>query len=71
MRGQSGQARVDAQPTRELLTPSAGDSDLFLTYSIEYPPFDGAFAALKVCNPTDMAIDDKKTHFDLLVIDAQ
>jgi len=56
-----------------VLTPSAVDSAIGLTYSVSYDKTPGNFieAYLTVCNYGASPINDGNTHFNLLVIDAQ
>ncbi len=59
---------INAQGDHLLLTPSNADS--FLMYGIQYRPGQ-EFARLQICNPFTFSAQDEKTHFNLLVIDAQ
>ena len=59
---------INAQGDHLLLTPNNADS--FLMYGIQYRPGQ-EFARLQICNPFTFTAQDEKTHFNLLVIDAQ
>ena len=61
---------IDAKGDHLLLTPSWQDANIDLDYTITYQR-DAGYAYLSVCNRTDSTIDDGKTHFNLLVFDAQ
>ncbi len=52
-----------------LLTARWGTSNPDLNYTAKYDGTDEA-AVITVCNPTNAAIDDGNTHFNLLVTDA-
>ncbi len=53
-----------------LLTPSWADTSSSLSYTTEYRAA-SENVMVKVCNPTATAIDDARTTFKFLVIDAQ
>jgi hypothetical protein len=61
---------VNAQGDHLLLTPSATDADNPLEYTAMYRSLNSN-VALRVCNPTAVAVDDGFTHFNLLVFEAQ
>jgi hypothetical protein len=65
---------IDAQGDHMLLTPSAYDADKDVDYSIRYTNGDfgnNGRAILVACNKGGFYNDDRTTHFNLLVIDAQ
>ena len=61
---------IDAQGDHLLLAANWDGSSSQLSYSVEYRT-SSADAQLKACNPTNSAIDDSFTRFNLLVFDAQ
>jgi hypothetical protein len=58
---------VNADMDHMVLTPSANDASPDLSYSIFYTTDLSGRALLKSCNPTNSAINDVTTHFNLLV----
>jgi hypothetical protein len=62
---------VDAKGDHLLLTPNWQTQNGSLTYSAEYHNVNESIFELQACNPTDGAINDGNTNFNLLVIDAQ
>jgi len=64
--------RARSSPRRLLLTPGFPSASSRLIYSAEYNDQQGQETMfIHVCNPTDNAINDQTTDFNLLVIDAQ
>jgi hypothetical protein len=61
---------VNATRDHLVLTPNFNTTSSLLVYGIEYES-SREQADIKVCNPTDSAINDGITRFNLLVIDAQ
>jgi uncharacterized protein YjbI with pentapeptide repeats len=65
-----GVTGVNAAGDHLLLTPNYESTETHFIYSVEYHDTE-EYAEIKVCNPTNGAIDDGTTNFNLLVIDAQ
>jgi hypothetical protein len=64
---------VNAKADHLVITPNFDTADSNLSYNVMYEGPASIFetADLRVCNPTDTAINDGNTRFNLLVIDAK
>jgi hypothetical protein len=67
---------LNARLDHVLLTPDSNTAEDDLVYSVLHSSQTGGgstegFVMIAVCNPTEVAIDDGETSFNLLVFDAQ